>query len=257
MRALVYYVIGGAPDYAQLLRASVASLRKHHAAVEVDVAVLCDADYARHVHCIDGVRVLQTPPNGDDPVSASMRKMQAFRWVPDIRAYDVVLYLDCDTLVLGRLDEVLRGVSAPDKLYTCREEGPDGHTRGYWSLGRYTQQQLEGMRRDGVGTFNCGQFAFKPTPEMEAHFAAVCRLTEEDVDRRGFWEQAYANHHFNASRAVDDTVLTPCVLLAARKPPAPPGVVIAHFTDASMPWWLKFQCMMEWSGEQRDANFRM
>lgn len=256
MRALVYYVVGGAPEYAALLRASVASLRRHHPPCEVDVAVdvavLCDADYAR---CLADVpaRVCRTPPNAD-PVQASARKMQVFQLVPDIQAYDVVLYLDCDVLVLGRLDGLLRAVSKsdkPDALYTCREGGPAAHAHRYWSLGAYTDDQLAAFEREDVGVFNCGQFAFRPTPRVAAHFAAVCRLIDDDPQRRGFWEQAYANHHFNLARAVDDTVLddtvlTPLVKLAARRPPAPPGVLLAHFSCATLPWHEKLHLMQAW-----------
>lgn len=247
MKTLVYYVVGGVPEYSNLLRSSVTSLRHHHPPEDVDVAVLCDTNYAKCIADLS-VRVCCTPTNKGNPVQASMRKMQVFQLVPDIEQYDVVLYLDCDTMVLGRLDDMLRAVSSPDKLYTCREEGAEGHKREFWSLGHYTDEQLAELENDNVGVFNCGQFAFRPTPTMAAHFAAVCRLIDEDVERRGFWEQAYANHHFNLSRAIDDTVLTPRVELGARLPPPPEkeNVLIAHFSDASMPWRRKLQYMLAW-----------
>jgi hypothetical protein len=177
-------------------------------------------------------------------VKASGRKVQVFQFVSDIDKYDVVLYLDCDILVLGRLEGILRAVRAPDKLYTCREMGPECHTHDqrFWSLaGGYTEEQVAALKRDDIGCFNAGQFVFRPTPQIAEHFAAVSRLIDDRPG--GFWEQSYLNHHFNLHRAVDDTVLTPYVQLGVRRAPVLPGILLAHFSDAAMPWQHKLYFM--------------
>lgn len=247
-RWLVYYVVGGEPGYAALLRESVASLRRHHPFAprkwrRVDVAVLCDEAYAPHVSDLGpGVTLVTTPPNGADPVAASMRKVEAFR-IPGIERYDAVVYLDCDVLVAGRLDPVFEAVTA-DVLYTVREGGPECHDRGYWTLGRYTPEQLAALREAGTGVFNAGQFAFRPSAAMRDHFAAVKRLIDERTpDTPFFWEQSFMNHHFNLAGATDDGPLTPLVHLAACRDPPPPTALLVHFSDASVPYTEKLRCM--------------
>jgi len=271
--ALVYYAVGGEQGYAVLLFESLASLRRHHPAPgfrsgggaqwAVDVAVLCDAAYAAHLR--DGLeqlgaRAVHTPPNGTDVQLVSARKLETHlletplpetRFAP-LASYDAVLYLDCDTLVLGALDPLFDAVAAgpSDRLHVCREAGPEGHAHTpelpYWSIeGALHSRELEALLQQDTGVFNCGQFAFRPTPAMAEHFVRARALMREVPG--GFWEQSYANHHFAAkARATHEAVLTPLVHLAAREAPAPAGTLIAHFSAAGTFWERKLGAMRAW-----------
>lgn len=240
----MYYVVGGQPEYSNLLRTSIASLRAHHDPTEVDIAVLCDEAYAP---CIDdlrssGIVVAHTAPNNSCPVSSSMRKIDVFNALPSVVKYDVVLFLDCDIVVLGPLNPIFNGIKRPDMLYTCREHGPDHHTHIFWSLGSYTREQLQTFVDKDIGVFNCGQYAFVPSHEMKRHFDVVRSLIASHKGRF-FYEQSFMNYHFNGTQAIDDTVLTPHVHLHALTTPAPPTTLIVHFANASVPWQVKLAHM--------------
>lgn len=244
---LVYYAVGGEPGYAALLRESLASLRRFHGPEEVAAAVLCDAGYAPHAAAAVeglGAALVETPPN-PGPVHASRRKAACFDLIPGLAAHDRVLFLDCDTLVLQPLRRLLDADLHPARLHSVREWGPDGHAIPFWSLQLYTPEQLARMEADGTGTFNAGQFMFRPTPEMRAHFDAVQRLLA--AHPHGFYEQAAMNHHFNLAGATDESLLTPAVHLFARRPPAPPGALLAHFCDFTLPWPRKLELMREYT----------
>lgn len=258
-RRLVYYVVGGSPEYAALLHKSVASIREVHGPEELDIAVLCSEAYQPHVEArlsdlAAGVRMVRIPDPGQGGVAISMCKLLIFHAMPDlVTAYDVVLFLDCDTLVLGPLDELFEGCSKDDTLYTFTEE-KGRHTDLWFGLQQYTPEQLEGFEADGIRVFNCGHFMFGASERMGAHFDAVCRLVSE---HRGqfFYEQSFMNHYFNSARKADPGVLTGRVHFPAQeKPSGDPRHVIAHFAEWNIPWNLKLMWMEEYCRRLRQLR---
>jgi hypothetical protein len=250
-KRLLFYTVGGPdPDYTSMLRESLASLRRFHpvdGVDGVDVAVLCDESFVPYVaEELEGLdaRIVQTPPNATG-VQASRRKIECFDLITDIHAYERVLFLDCDTLVLGSLRPWFTAPLEPHTLYTASEahgsDGHDGQDCRYYRVTPYTPEQLESLC--DVRVFNAGQFMFRPTPRMRQHFMQVQQLVAEHPD--SFYEQAAMNQHFNLSKATDDTLLTPAVHLGAKKPPAPPGCLLAHFTDCCAPWHAKLNFMLD------------
>lgn len=236
MKRCVYYVVGGDPCYVALLELSIKSVRRYHAK-DVDVVIMCDAAYAPHVR-VDGVRTVETPPNHG--LDTSMRKID----LPEcLKEYDAVLYLDCDIIVCAPLDPLFDAIVDPTKLYTCREGGPHNHAHIYWSLLVHPPDALETFVRNDVGVFNAGQFGFVPSGAMYNHFANIARLMKTHVGPY-FVEQSFMNHYFASRPECVDAALTPHVKLAARS--FEPGYVLAHFTDATLPWPIKLEMMHEW-----------
>lgn len=243
IRSLVYYTVGGSDtDYVSLLRESVCSLRRFHPpGSDVDVSVLCDATLEPTVRDelrdLD-VRMHRTPPN-DTAIQASRRKVECFQLIDDIEVYDRVLYLDCDIAVLGPLDPVLAPVLLPDTLYTVTDPADAADAGHYFALDSSTPEEIETIKREG--TFNAGQFMFRPSAHMRRQFDEVQALIAAHPD--SFYEQAAMNHHFNVSGRTDHTLLDPVVHLFASRSAAPPGRLLAHFCDVCLPGHQKLVCM--------------
>ena len=239
-RHAVYYVVGGDPGFAQLLAVSVASLRAHNPGV--DVFVVCAERYAANVPLPEGV-------------SVHLRDAEEECWLKALppaalRAYDRVLYLDCDVLVCGPLDAVFEVISRPGVLYTCAEAGPEMHAHHFYSLGLHSPQTLADLVRRDARVFNCGQFGFVPCEAMDAHWAAVYELMSTHPGPQ-FMDQSAVNHYF-ATRGEVDHALTPFVKLEARTRDGC-DAVLAHFTDASRSWETKLVWMRTWNAEAQAA----
>lgn len=233
---LVYYTVGGRPEYMEVLRASIDSVRLLGGDSEgehgFDIMVMCDEAYAPNLSglAIDHVHV--TPANATH-VHASMRKTEIFRFA-GIEKYDRVLFLDCDIIVGRPLGTVFSTLQRDDVLYVKPEAtDPLAHNQVFWAcLDRlHSEETLKQFAAEQIYTLNAGQFAFRVGPAMRAHFEAVAADTVSYNAKYHFFEQSFMNHHFNLARAVD-YALGPHVRLFAQEAPAASPVAINHFCGA-------------------------
>ena len=236
----VYYVIGGEPEYTKVLEASLRSVRRFHPPRTLDVVVMCDASYRDHVSHIRDIRIIETPPNTNG-LGTSMRKVQ----IPEnLRKYERVLYLDCDIIVCASLDPLFDMIKDEGVLYTCTEGGPQNHRHIFWSLLSHTRETLETFQEKNIGVFNAGLFGFIPSDPMYAHFDTIQKMMDGH-DGPYFLEQSFMNHYFAEQSANVSPCFTPRVKLEAREYVG--GFILAHFTDASMPWRRKLAMMDAWT----------
>jgi hypothetical protein len=241
---LVYFTVGGSPAYAELLRVAVATVLAQVGDGDIEILVMCDEDFAPHITDIPGHRFV-TGPNPDG-VAASMRKVEIFDW-PLLRAYERVLFLDCDVVVTAPIGALFDAFTNGDMLYVCPEKTSADHASPYFSLS-YDDAQLAGYVRDGVRPFNCGQFAFRVTDEMEAHFGAVRELMRKWTGEY-FYEQSFMNHHFGLARATSTWPLEEWTRLGARD--VGDGLSmrpLMHFTLATIHARLKLAMMRHVAG---------
>lgn len=221
MKTLVYFTIGGDDDYVSLLKVAVASVRQH-GEIEADIMVMCEHGYKhnlKHVEGIDDVFLLEHPlqehvepivvtgrnaragrrhvinPPAPTPkyMLSSMQKTRIFEY-PKIWEYDRALFLDCDIVCMNPL--TFMDYVTEDKLYVLSDEC--SHATRFYSLCQYTKDHLEFFERNNIGTFNCGQFAFKICDAMQKHFENVCSLIDDTKTYPNFYyEQSHMNHYFN------------------------------------------------------------
>lgn len=228
---LIYFTIGGQPYYAKLLEFAVHTLRTTNDLSQTDIMVMCDASYAPHVQGIHGIdKFLIVPPNNSH-IQASMRKVDIFK-LPSIAAYEKVLYLDCDIIVTGSLQPLFDAVVDPGKLYVYPENDEfNSHQSLFWGLQDYSQDQLTEFEARGQHVFNCGQFAFKVSPEMQQHFQAVRDMIDAHTGPH-FYEQSFMNKYFNSRFLTDEGPLLPYAALPSR--PVPGTQLMFHICNAHM-----------------------
>ena len=133
MRDLVYFVIGGRPEYVQVLEYCLNTLRAYPDNDRFDTLVICDASYRPSVEDLPVTFVHVCEPNGGDHVQASRRKVELFAW-PGVARYDRALYLDCDIVVSGSLRPVFDAIKHDDTLYVATERSSRHNERYFECL---------------------------------------------------------------------------------------------------------------------------
>lgn len=249
---LVYYVIGGAAKYADLLKFSLETLRGYAENRKYDILVICDESYKLNIVDLPQVHIHVCEPNADH-IKASMRKLEVFSW-PKISDYARALYLDCDIVVCGSLDPLFNMISNPDILYVVNE------TFGWCSYYEckdtpYSKSDLEAFQKLNILPFNAGQFAFSLSPNMRSHFEAICKRMSLGYDANlHFYEQSFMNDYFNRrgiTNSKPDNKLGTYVTLFAQYLQKPSGAILAHFCDAGMPSEQKLENMRKYKMQQQ------
>lgn len=240
---LVYFTIGVNEEYVSLLELCLTSLR-YFAKTPFDVLIMCDKDYMKYVSHLGATTIFLTDEN-KTPMQTSMRKVEIFQY-PNIYAYDKVIYLDCDILLCDDIGKVFADITKHDMLYTFPEEVRNPHESIFFGLQNYTKEELADLKDRGVKGFNCGQFGFRVSPEMEKHFeyvqGAILDAIEKDVPY--FYEQSFMNVYFNKRTELrDDSVFSKVTNLNPWYELIREGTIIAHFASASVPWKKKLQFM--------------
>jgi len=242
---LVYFVIGSEPKYSQLLEYCINTIRCYPENDNYDIMVMCDAEYSQNIKHLP-VRIHITESNVT-AMQASMRKVEIFK--ADIEKYDKILYLDSDIVISGSLGSIFDCVEDPSKLYVKKE---GSHTDIYWSRADapYDTATLNRFKDHGISSFNCGQFAFKKSPEMHQHFENVLQEIKAVFNPAvHFYEQVFMNNYFCTGEHLLYNLDTKChIFNSAEQTHDFTGSIINHFANASCHWSKKLVHM---------ANFHM
>jgi lipopolysaccharide biosynthesis glycosyltransferase len=236
--------VGGDADYAQLLRYSINTVRAFPENDAYDIMVMCDQDYAHNLSDMKQVKLHITPKNHSH-IQSSMRKIEIFSYA-NIHTYEKVLYLDADTVITGSLAPLFDAVTRDNTLYVVPERSAD-HTSPYYHCGDtpYDKHNLEAFRVYQIFPFNAGQFCFKSSPSMRAHFDRVLEHMKSYNPTFHFYEQSFMNNHFNRLRNIDYALERYVQLFACDELDFENGKVVHHFCNASIPYTYKLQCMKE------------
>ena len=242
---LVYFVIGGKPEYARLLEFCLNTLRGFADNDAYDTLVICDESYKPHVVDLPVTFIHVCEPNANH-VQASMRKVELFAW-PGVTDYNRALYLDCDIVVDGSLAPVFDAVKLDDTLYVVNESL--SHKECYFQCldTPYSPTDLAEFERNGIKPFNAGQFAFAISEPMRHHFEAVRARIARGYDANlHFYEQSFLNDHFNRAGKADNALNAHVMLFAqrlAQQSNLNPKVIIAHFCDVGASSNTKLEAM--------------
>lgn len=215
MKNLIYFVVGCAPDYVDLLEFSLTTLCMTNALHNVDILVICDNDYVKYVKKVLPWVNIHITENNPTPVHASIRKVEIFDY-EHMNKYNKVLYLDCDIIVKGDISAIFDIDFLPDYLYVKTESlDLEMHQEPFFCFKPYTKSEMKRFHKHQQHVFNCGQFAFLNTPQNKRHFENVRDLI---VANSSFvlYEQPFMNYYFNTNFKTDSKPLDGiCALLQA------------------------------------------
>lgn len=243
MNDLIYFVIGGNPDYVQLLRYCIHTIRCFPENNVYDILVMCDESYVKNLEGlpINYIYVTQTNHNH---VQASMRKVEIFDF-PKIHEYDRVLYLDCDIVICGPLRPVFDKLQNMEKLYVVPEHTyMEAHSLVYYHrMDRpYTRELLDTFAKEKIYVFNAGQFGFRVSEATRTYFNDIYNDTKEYNPQIHFYEQCFMNNYVNR-RNIHSYEISPFVQLAANIHSTQNRCVIVHFCNATIPYTEKLHNM--------------
>jgi hypothetical protein len=238
---LVYLVVGADPNYSKLTEYCINTIRCYPENEKHDIIVMCDAEYAHNLKGIPA-RIHITPPNMT-AMQTSMRKTEIFS-VPGIEKYDKILYLDSDIVVSGALDTIFSLVNDPKKLYVK----PDGgnHTDVWWSRpdAPHDAATLKRFKEHNIYSFNCGQFAFKNSPEMRRHFDNVVQEMKRVFDPSiHFYEQVFMNTYFCFNEAILYDIAPKCRVFTLNEAHEVTSAIVNHFANVNCHWTRKLAQM--------------
>lgn len=246
-RNLVYYTIGGSPEYCNLLRFSLFTLYTNNENKEtIDVMVMCDETYAKVLAKEQlPIRHLHITMMNETPVHASMRKTEIFEF-KQLRDYDQVLYLDCDITINGSLSPIFDAVQRDDFVYVVPEGKHKEDHRKVWYCPADKQipdSQLAFYESKGIHTFNAGQFAFRPSEKTKELFSMIKKAKEAYDPRVHFYEQCFMNYYWNPLECLDYSIKDHVQFVLDHE--HDPMKIINHFCNASIQFAVKLAMMID------------
>jgi hypothetical protein len=200
---LVYYTLGIDSTYFEMFKLSIESLDKSNTEI-IDVLVITDQKFYEQ-HFVNFERnnlhfhITRPIENTDQ---TCFNKLDVFNW-NQINDYENLLLLDCDVVVNTKLKHIFDKCENPNKLYAPVEDMSfDNHRRIYFSLGDYTEDDINFFKLNNIHTFNSGTFMFKNSDVMKLHFNNIRRII---IGHKGdyFTEQSFMNYYFNKMKLVD------------------------------------------------------
>lgn len=257
---LIYLVVGGAEGYTEMLYMCLRTLQAQSARARQNthVMVLCDEDYYPLVRrlvqerrvWID--RVMITGPNRTG-MDACLRKLEIFS-APNIWEYEKVMYLDCDIIALGDVQAIFDAMDARDAFHVFEEKGADSepdvlyglHTGRDFSLGLYTETEIDRLVKEKRPVVNAGQYAFYANETMRLRFEELKALLALGISH----EQAVLNHYIHRAYLSGSpcavATLQPFIKIpyALDYEPGHPGVLV-HFAFTTAEFWSKLHFMRE------------
>lgn len=272
MKNLVYFTVGGAPDYSKLLFLCLDSLirtsntsDRSSEGFRFDILIILDRSYfsileKRLAEVAAGFRYgelkLWFLPESNNPMEISARKLAIYRY-PHISCYRKIIYLDSDIVVNKDIADIFYELDNDRLLYTCSEyRYEDPHTLKYYSVRPYTDAELNFLQLHKIPVFNCGQFGF-----MQGEVLGHLKKIEEDMQTFSgnyFYEQSFMNQYFSLLMMTNDGVFTPrtCLEPFNKKFSDILTFDIIHFANASVPYQLKYEGMLQLTNAIEGLNAR-
>jgi len=205
---LIYFTVGGVPQYVKLLELCLKSLFRSSPDLKdyIEIMVMCDEDYLQYIEYLkkDYIDHIYITPKNKDHIQVSMRKIEIFSF-PDISKYDRVLFLDCDIVILEDIKPffIEELDTNSDKLYVIPEF--EYHLQFYCfknGYRKYRTEQHNTIKKNNLKGFNCGQYLFIQNEFMKVHFENIIKLVSTHSGDY-FYEQSFMNYYFNLANKVD------------------------------------------------------
>lgn len=237
---LVYFTIGYQEQYIELLKLCLRTLKEQCDMSNIQTMVMCDAPFYDKVQQL-GVDYIMLTRANTGAMQVSMRKLEVFSF-DRINEFDKVVYLDSDIIITGDLAPIFREIQMKDKLYVFDESDDyEEHNKIYFGCQNYTNDDILKFRYMGIKVFNCGQFGFRVSDEMRAHFYNILYFIN-GYKEEYYYEQSFMNYYFNTLNA-RISMFNKYTSLANRNDRVNKDTVIVHYADANMPYQVKLHKM--------------
>ena len=205
MNSIVYYTLGCNRGYIEMAELSIQSLRKVYSGA---IGIVCDESMISECKEKMPDVLYWSVPDSRTGQIASMNKLRVFDFI-EVDAYDAVLFLDTDILVVNPIDSYFEKINEDGMLYVYTDSNnQEDHKHLYWSLQTYTKEDYAFFRKENILPFNAGTFGFRPTQTMKDQFQEVRDMIANHTGPY-FYEQSFLNVYFNRRNKTVRTLFTP------------------------------------------------
>ena len=203
MRNLIYTVVGGKEQYADVFYYFADSIERVIDPKTTDFLVITDENFKQFMEKKFGKKFnnikYMIVCEETDVMQISIRKSFIFDY-DFILNYNKVLYLDSDIIVTRPLETIFGLISEKEKLTVYHEaDYYSHHNWNYYGFENYTEEEIKQFENDKVLPFSCGHFGFFVTAGMEEHFNNIRKMIKNHVGKF-FYEQCFFNYYFNTKR---------------------------------------------------------
>jgi hypothetical protein len=123
------------------------------------------------------------------------------------------MFIDSDILALKDLNTYFKELNEYeniDILHVYKEKDDlSEHLSKFWSMHKYTEEDMAFFSKNQVYPFNAGCFAFKVNNNMKQHFTNIIQMINVSLEKGDlfFYEQAFMNVYFNTRNLVDYKII--------------------------------------------------
>lgn len=228
---LVYLGVFFNPEYLELLKIFLVTVKLFSSVDQIDFLVLTSEDFQPKIDELSqqiGISLKTHYFSFNSVDEASCARLHIFEY-PDATKYEKIMYLDTDITVQGDLMNVFNE-PLEEKLYGMKEGTIEHEIHGGWWFDFSTIDK-------NTVAMNGGILLFRPTETIQQIFsdinAHVKRIKENGEPVPGCADQPFVNYHFIKSGKYNNTLLEKHGLIYCIDPPPPPSeptdVVICHF----------------------------
>lgn len=212
IKNLIYYTVFGDSGYVDLLELSINSILSFPNKIFWDFLIITDKETKTKINQIVFSKpinlhflILDTPSDG---VEASKCKIRLYDW-EFIDEYQNILFLDTDIVAIENIDSVFDACLENNVVYTAYGQNPNtldfrNYYHGFEILSKEFVQEMKNTKQQ---PFNAGQFLFKNSKIMRAHFTNI-NWFMENWPGEYFFEQSFMCYYFAKARCIQDNLLS-------------------------------------------------
>jgi lipopolysaccharide biosynthesis glycosyltransferase len=229
---LVYFILTYKTEYIPLFSMLLESICKYSCdKPNFDILIITHDVLVPMINEIKNLKkfrhdfmILPEPP---DLYSALMLKANIFDY-PKINNYNKVLFIDVDIIVQNDINRLFDEFKPKDGVMYAVHEQNGTHFHKFWSLMKYTNEDIKKFMERGIISFNVGTMMFAVTPKMKEHHTQLRKLMKNSRLIH-FYEQGFYNHYFNKALASDTDYLQNKVVIFPISGTYYPHPTFVHF----------------------------
>jgi lipopolysaccharide biosynthesis glycosyltransferase len=139
-------------------------------------------------------------PEPKDLYDALKLKANIFDY-PNINNYKKVLFMDVDIIVQNDIAKLFNDFKPKDGILYALHEQNGTHFTKFWSLLKYTREDIKNFYKKNIISFNVGTMLFGVTTKMRIHHENLKKFIK--TTESPFYEQSLYNYYFNKAFAID------------------------------------------------------
>lgn len=201
MKTLVYYCIGFDNKYNKMLKLSLFSLKKYY---DGDILILTgknNHNKLKNEAIFKDIKFMEI--ESKTKFESAINRFNIYKY-EKFSDYDAILYLDCDTLIINKLNGIFKKTLKYNKIVLSPEYDIDGipklmNSDDFFGKYLYNSEELSQLKNIGL---NSGVFCLPTTKETKLIFNYIYKHAMKNSDdpnysfnTKNWGDQPYLNYY--------------------------------------------------------------